>query len=108
MLVQGAEPLFFLDYVAVNKLDPEQVSQLVAGLAPAVSRLIVPCWVVRRPSSLICTRVMISTWPALRWALLSAIALSPGNTLRVGDSVIGLASSGFTFQRLFPGSAHMS
>jgi phosphoribosylformylglycinamidine cyclo-ligase len=29
----GAEPLFFLDYVAVGKLDPAEVEQLVAGIA---------------------------------------------------------------------------
>jgi phosphoribosylformylglycinamidine cyclo-ligase len=29
----GAEPLFFLDYVAVGRLDPEQVAELVTGIA---------------------------------------------------------------------------
>ncbi|MGQ0615611.1 MAG: phosphoribosylformylglycinamidine cyclo-ligase [Acidimicrobiia bacterium] len=29
----GAEPLFFLDYVAVGKLDPDHVDQLVEGVA---------------------------------------------------------------------------
>jgi len=29
----GAEPLFMLDYVATGKLDPEQMEQLVAGVA---------------------------------------------------------------------------
>ncbi|HEY7970055.1 MAG TPA: phosphoribosylformylglycinamidine cyclo-ligase [Candidatus Limnocylindrales bacterium] len=29
----GAEPLFFLDYVAVGRLDPEQVAELVSGIA---------------------------------------------------------------------------
>jgi len=29
----GAEPLFFLDYVAVGILDPEQVAELVTGIA---------------------------------------------------------------------------
>jgi phosphoribosylformylglycinamidine cyclo-ligase len=29
---QGAEPLFFLDYVAVGRLDPDHVEQLVAGV----------------------------------------------------------------------------
>jgi len=33
MIVQGAEPLFFLDYLAVNKLVPENVAQLVEGIA---------------------------------------------------------------------------
>jgi phosphoribosylformylglycinamidine cyclo-ligase len=29
----GAEPLFFLDYIAVGKLDPDHIEQLVAGVA---------------------------------------------------------------------------
>lgn len=35
VLVQGAEPLFFLDYLALAKADPELVSQLVSGVASA-------------------------------------------------------------------------
>lgn len=33
VLVSGAEPLFFLDYLAVGKLDPSQVAAIVAGIA---------------------------------------------------------------------------
>lgn len=33
ILVQGAEPLFFLDYLAVGRLIPEKVAALVAGVA---------------------------------------------------------------------------
>ena len=33
MIVQGAEPLFFLDYLAVNKLDPKRIAQMVEGVA---------------------------------------------------------------------------
>ena len=33
ILVQGAEPLFFLDYLATGKLDPEVALQIVQGLA---------------------------------------------------------------------------
>lgn len=33
ILVTGAEPLFFLDYIAIGKLDSELVSQIVAGIA---------------------------------------------------------------------------
>ncbi|MGE0102487.1 MAG: phosphoribosylformylglycinamidine cyclo-ligase [Blastocatellales bacterium] len=32
ILVQGARPLFFLDYIAIGKLDPDVVEQLVEGL----------------------------------------------------------------------------
>ncbi len=35
ILVQGAEPLFFLDYLAVGKLIPEQVASVVKGVAAA-------------------------------------------------------------------------
>lgn len=33
ILVQGAEPLFFLDYLAVGKLVPEKVAAIVSGVA---------------------------------------------------------------------------
>ena len=35
ILVQGAEPLFFLDYLAVGKLVPESVADIVKGIANA-------------------------------------------------------------------------
>ncbi|HET7719343.1 MAG TPA: phosphoribosylformylglycinamidine cyclo-ligase, partial [Acidimicrobiales bacterium] len=33
VVCQGAEPLFFLDYIAVGKLDPHHIQQLVTGIA---------------------------------------------------------------------------
>src|SRR5215468_10409656 len=33
ILVQGAEPLFFLDYLAMGKLEPDVVEQLVEGMS---------------------------------------------------------------------------
>jgi len=35
ILVQGAEPLFFLDYLAMGKLDPDVIEQLVEGMSRA-------------------------------------------------------------------------
>jgi phosphoribosylformylglycinamidine cyclo-ligase len=35
ILVQGARPLFFLDYIASARLDPAQVAQVVSGMAAA-------------------------------------------------------------------------
>jgi phosphoribosylformylglycinamidine cyclo-ligase len=35
ILAQGAWPLFFLDYIAVARLDPQRVAALVAGVAAA-------------------------------------------------------------------------
>jgi phosphoribosylformylglycinamidine cyclo-ligase len=33
LICSGAAPLFFLDYIAVHKIKPEQVEQIVAGIA---------------------------------------------------------------------------
>ncbi len=33
LVCQGAEPLFFLDYIAVGKLDPDHIEELVEGVA---------------------------------------------------------------------------
>jgi phosphoribosylformylglycinamidine cyclo-ligase len=38
ILVQGAEPLFFLDYLAVGKLVPEKVALIVEGVAEGCRR----------------------------------------------------------------------
>ena len=35
ILVQGAEPLFFLDYIAVDKVDSQKVANIVKGVADA-------------------------------------------------------------------------
>jgi len=35
ILVQGARPLFFLDYIAAQRLEPEVIEQIVAGMAEA-------------------------------------------------------------------------
>ena len=35
ILVQGARPLFFLDYIAVDKMVPSQVTEIIEGLAEA-------------------------------------------------------------------------
>jgi phosphoribosylformylglycinamidine cyclo-ligase len=37
ILVQGAAPLFFLDYVALGRMDPRKVEQIVSGFSRACS-----------------------------------------------------------------------
>ena len=39
ILVQGATPLFFLDYIALGRMDPDRVESIVRGLAHACSEL---------------------------------------------------------------------
>jgi phosphoribosylformylglycinamidine cyclo-ligase len=38
LVCQGAEPLFFLDYIAVGRLDPDHIEQLVEGVAEGCRR----------------------------------------------------------------------
>ncbi len=38
LVCQGAEPLFFLDYISIGKLDPDQVKDLVGGVAEGCRR----------------------------------------------------------------------
>ncbi|HXY39620.1 MAG TPA: phosphoribosylformylglycinamidine cyclo-ligase [Vicinamibacteria bacterium] len=42
ILVQGAVPLFFLDYVALGKMDPQRVEQIVRGFARACTEFSCP------------------------------------------------------------------
>jgi len=42
ILVQGALPLFFLDYVALGRMEPEKVEQIVSGFARACAEFQCP------------------------------------------------------------------
>ena len=42
ILVQGAVPLFFLDYIALGRMDPAKVEQIVAGFARACAEFECP------------------------------------------------------------------
>ena len=46
----GAEPLFFLDYIAVGRLDPRAVAELVGGVAGGCGRPAARSSAARRPS----------------------------------------------------------
>ncbi|HQZ15477.1 MAG TPA: phosphoribosylformylglycinamidine cyclo-ligase [Vicinamibacteria bacterium] len=42
ILVQGAKPLFFLDYIALGKMDPARVESIVSGIARACAEFSCP------------------------------------------------------------------
>ncbi len=94
LLCCGAEPLFFLDYIAVHKLEPARVEQLVAGMARACEQAgcallggemaEMPDLYRRRHFDLAGFAVGVCERGRL---------MSPAN-VRPGDVLIGLASSG--------------
>ena len=51
IVCQGAEPLFFLDYISVGALDPDQVEALVSGVAEGAARPGAPWSAARWPST---------------------------------------------------------
>ena len=44
IIAAGAEPLYFLDYVATGKNEPAKLEQVVAGVAEVVCKLVQPYW----------------------------------------------------------------
>ncbi len=94
ILVQGARPLFFMDYIAMGALVPEQVAEVVEGAARACERLGVallggetaemPGVYLDGELDLVGTIV----------GVLDLGALVNGSRIRPGDVVIGLPSTG--------------
>ncbi len=50
VVCSGAEPVAFLDYIAVGRLDPRNVAELVAGVADGCRQAGARSWAARRPS----------------------------------------------------------
>ena len=53
ILTSGAEPLFFLDYLATGKLNSQQLSEVVAGIAEGCRQMVALCWVEKPPKCLV-------------------------------------------------------
>ena len=90
----GAEPLFFLDYIAMGKLIPDQVESVVSGLSRACSD--VGCALIGGE-----TAEMPGLYAAGDYDLVGFIigAVEKNNlidhkSIEVGDAIIGLPSSG--------------
>ncbi len=94
ILVQGAEPLFFLDYFACGKLDVEVASQVIKGIAEGCAQS--GCALVGGE-----TAEMPGMYPEGEYDLAGFAVgvvekneIINGKTIKSGDVVIGLASSG--------------
>jgi phosphoribosylformylglycinamidine cyclo-ligase len=94
ILVQGAAPLFFLDYIALGRMDPLKVEKIVAGFARACSEF--SCPLIGGE-----TAEMPGTYAPDDYDLAGFIVgiverdkVLTGERVRAGDMLLGLPSSG--------------
>jgi len=94
MLVQGAEPLFFLDYLAVNKLEPKVITELVKGVA-AGCRL-ADCALIAGETAEMPDTYRKDDFDMAGFAVgvVERKKIITGKNIRSGDYILGLASSG--------------
>lgn len=94
ILVQGAKPLFFMDYFATSKLNPEQTAEVVTGIAEACKEAGMALLGgetaempgVYQPNEFDVAGTIVG--------VLERDQILPRSTLQEGDVLIGFASSG--------------
>jgi phosphoribosylformylglycinamidine cyclo-ligase len=94
LVVQGAEPLFFLDYFATGKLEVEEGRAIIGGIAKACRE--VGCALVGGETAEMPGMYAEGDYDLAGFAVGAAERgrLLDGSTVREGDVVLGLASSG--------------
>ena len=94
IIVHGAEPLYFLDYIAVGRLDPEQIEAIVSGVATGCRQAgcaLVGGEMAEHPDSHAPGEYDLAGFAV---GVVERTRLIDGSAVRPGDVVIGLASSG--------------
>ena len=94
ILVQGATPLFFLDYVAVGKLDPVQVADIVRGVAGACEES--GCALLGGETAEMAGFYGDGDYDVAGFAvgIVDRPKLITGESIKAGDVILGLPSSG--------------
>jgi len=94
LIVQGAEPLFFLDYLATGSLDVEQATSIVAGIANGCKQS--GCALIGGETAEMPGIYAGNDYDLAGFSVGAAErgSLLPSNDMEQGDTIIGLASSG--------------
>jgi len=94
LIVQGGEPLFFLDYLAVHKLDPAISTQMVKGVSDGCVES--SCALLGGETAEMPAVYAPGEFDMAGFAVgvVERSKILDGSDVEAGDSVIGLASSG--------------
>ncbi len=94
LLVHGAEPLYFLDYIGLGRLDPARVEALVSGVAEGCRQA--GCALIGGETAELPDLYAAGEYDLAGFAvgIVERARIVDGAAVRPGDRVLGLASSG--------------